>query len=281
MKDILIVDAGSTKTDWSFLKGDNSSPIRIQTEGLNPAHLSFEKITAIIADVKDKLKVSVEKIFFYGAGCGVPSLKKIIFDSLESYFPIAEVTVDSDILGAGIALFGEKEGIACILGTGSSTGLYSKNKILYQIPSLGYLLGDEGSGVSLGKRLLNAVFKKNISDEIINKFQEEFKLSLPELITSVYKSPQPVSFIASFSKFLKENINNEEIESLVLSEFNEFFKKNILPYGDISKKKIGMVGSVASSFSDIIKKSADKFEIEISGIKNPPILFLEKYYLEK
>lgn len=282
MDNILIADSGSTKTDWSLLKNRDTSPFRLQTSGINPAHCSDNEIQRIILEVKNKTCDSkIDAIFFYGAGCATNTLKNKIRYNLFNIFNIEKIEVDSDLIAAAIALFGDKKGIACILGTGSNSGLYENGVIKKQIPPLGYILGDEGSGVSLCKILLNGIFKHQFPEVIIEKFKDEYHLTLPELINSVYYSGSPASFIASFSPFILNNIDIPELREMVIKEFENFFNKNILPYGMLNNTKVGMVGSIAYNYRDLLNEAAKKYGLTISTIIKNPLPFLETYFVTK
>lgn len=279
MSSILIVDAGSTKTQWSFLEDASKNPIRIQTKGINPAHDSSDTIRALLNKVSDQLKNQhIRKIVFFGSGCGTDLLKEKIYGALLDIFHSKDIEVESDLKGAAIALFNQHEGIAAILGTGSSSALYSKGKIIHQVPSLGYILGDEGSGFALGKTLLNAVFKDLVPKEIKETFEEEYNIDLNSLIHNVYLNSKPAAYIASFSLFIKKNIANEYIVNLVEEEFDRFFVRNIFPYLKNRNYKVGFVGSIAHTFSKQLKNSASRKGIEISQIIKDPLPLLEKYY---
>lgn len=282
MRNTLLVDAGATKTDWSFLSDDSSQIIRYKSLGINPAHDSTEKIHSHFQDIKKIYKdFTIEKIFYYGAGCATPELKEEILCTLKSVFKSNEIQVWSDIEGAGRALFGEGEGVAAILGTGSATAFVSDGVIKDSIPSLGYILGDEGSGYALGKSLLNSIFKKQLSDKIVSEFQKEYKLDIYSLINNVYRSPKPAAYIASFTPFLLKFLEEEQIHSLVAKEFEIFFIKNILPYGELKIQNIGMVGSVAYCFRDLICGTAMNLGIRINKILQTPLTSLETFYIDK
>ena len=279
---ILIADAGSSKTDWSLIPERGCTTFRFQSNGINPAICSDEDIINTLTQVKRNIESkSIKYIYFFGAGCATDRLKTKISKALNNVFGISNVFVESDLIGASIALFGDTEGITCILGTGSNTGLYSKGKIIKHIPTLGYILGDEGSGVALGKRLLNSVFKRQLPEIIIKKFEQEFNLSVSEILNEVYCKTNPSQFIASFSPFLLNNIDSFEVKELVKTEFENFFTKNILPYGDLSSYKIGIVGSIGYNYQEIIKEIAKQNDLEISLIIQKPITYLEKYYSER
>lgn len=282
MTRILIADAGSTKTKWSYIKDKAEDIVRVESPGINPAHESSASIRLIFKTVKDFLKIkNIDKVYFFGSGCATESLKKSLHNILWEEFRAENIIVESDLYGAAISLFGNSEGIACILGTGSNSGFYSKGIIEYKIPSLGFILGDEGGGVALGKSLINAVFKQNLTSNTVNLFQNEYNLSLDEIIEKVYRQPKPAPFIASFSPFLLKNIHIPEIREIVEKEFDSFFLKNIIPYKPDPEYKIGFVGSIAFNFSSILKESAQKFNLKIHKIIHDPIPELENYFISQ
>lgn len=279
MESILIADAGSSKTDWSLIMNNEKSVIRVNSEGINPAHIASNELLGVIKSVKKQLpEVNVSKIFYFGAGCATSELITKVSDALQIVWKRAIINVQSDLAGAAIALFAEGNGIACILGTGSATGYFSQGHLINRIPSLGYILGDEGSAFSLGKRLINAVFKKQLPELLIDDFQNIYNITLDSLIHNVYDAPRPAAYIASFAPFLKNNIDNKIIQKLVEEEFDSFFIKNILPYGNIHGQTIGFVGSIAYNFSDILKKVVNRYHLNLAGIIKNPIIYLENYY---
>lgn len=274
----LLADAGSTKTRWTFQDEESGTLVRLSCQGINPLHESTDKIEVKIREIKESLgQQDVSEIHFFGAGCAYPEVIGSVCNLLKNIFSCELVNVASDMLGAAIALFGKGEGIAGILGTGSNTCQYSDGQIIAQIPSLGFILGDEGGGVALGKALLNAIFKRQLSSSIIEKFRCRYDLSLEELIKRVYVSPSPAPFIASFAPFLLENKDSEEIAAILMAQFDAFFTKNIIPYHS-EIRKVGLVGSVAFEFEEFLKKSAEKYGFEIASILKDPLPALEIYY---
>lgn len=282
MGGILIVDAGSSKTDWSLLSEEKGAIYRYKSNGINPLHNSIEQILLNIRKVKEVIAHNkLEEIRFFGAGCVDHHVKDQIKDLLDSEWHCSKIFVESDITAAAIALFGDNEGIACVLGTGSNTALYKNSKIVSQIPSMGYILGDEGSGAALGKRLLNSFFKKQLPLEINTLFQKKYYLTYPELVKKVYQGNSPASYLSSFVSFIEENKRNNYISLLIEQEFDSFFTKNILPYNVKVATPVGFVGSIAKTFSDYIFSEGRKYNINISNIIQYPIPELEKYFLHK
>lgn len=282
IKGILIADAGSTKTKWSYLQNKECDPVRILSEGINPFHENIDNIQQKFLKIKEDLDdKEIAEIFFYGAGCASTEIKYKLHEALSGVFNCQKIQVESDMRGAALALFGDGKGIACILGTGSNSCIINKGEIIDKIPSLGYILGDEGSGVALGKDLLNAIFKNQVEDSIIKEFQDEYNLSLPELLKRVYKEHKPAPFIASFVPFILNHIQYPSVRKIAEKEFDNFFIKNVLPYGATADFKVGLVGSVAYHFRDSIKKCASQLGISVSAIIADPLPALEIYHMSR
>ena len=294
---ILIADSGGSKTDWALvsLPTDTSKYVlKVRTQGLNPFHQSKDVILKALEeelmpalykaaeqsgtfskeyDIAEK----VTQIAFYGAGC-TRALSPIVGESLAVAFPSASIKVESDLLGAAHAVCGHEEGIACILGTGANSCLYDGEQIVANIPPLGYILGDEGSGAVLGKMLLNGIFKGDLSAEIRDLYLEWSGLTYPEIIDKVYRQPLANRFLASSSKFIKENLQYAELEGLVRYNFDTFFKKNILKYTVSSIRVISAVGGIASAFEEQFRASADSFGYQVGKVLSSPIDGLIEYY---
>lgn len=279
MGGILIADAGSSKTDWSFINKKTGQVYRYQSSGINPVLHNDALISRNIENIKNEIgrEIEISEIHFFGSGCASDSLNDKIKKVLAQQWPSAQIDIESDIVGACKALFQDSSGIACILGTGSNTCLYSDGKIESQIPSLGFILGDEGSGAALGKRLLNSFFKRQFPEKIHDSFIKEYNLTVKDVIDKVYKGPSPSAFLASFSPFIYKNRQIPEIKNLIFTEFDTFFERNILPYK--KKDTLGFVGSIAWHFQDEIKKCAERHHLIIASILQYPMPSLEKYYL--
>lgn len=281
MEVYLIADAGSTKTDWALVSSDSGFRHRWQSAGINPLLQSKDDIFSIIRPLQSEVPdhIKIDRIFFYGAGCLSETQTNIITDSLKHNWPGSELFVDSDMLAAGRAALGNKKGVVCILGTGSNSAMFNNGVILDKIPSMGFILGDEGSGAALGKRLLNAVFKKQLPDDILDSFFESFPITLPEVIEKTYRQPAPSAFLASFASFIREKSSLPEIKNLIIAEFSDFFTKNIQPYNLSPQDTIGFVGSIAFHFRDFLLETAFDFGFQNIEILNTPIDNLILYHL--
>ncbi len=290
---ILIVDSGSTKTDWCFASSANRYEV-VSTVGINPIVQTRKEISTTIdslfAHTTNKNGIELCKIshvYFYGAGC-TPQKASIVKELLSHHFTDATtICVNSDLLAACHALCGKNKGFACIFGTGANSCYYDGKKIASHIPPLGYILGDEGSGAALGKKLLNAIFKNRLSKRIHDIFMQETQLDLNSILDCTYHQPAPNKFLASFSVFVSRHIEEPELENLVIENFEDFICKNIIPYTlknstakEHSTLKLNAVGSIAYYFKPQLIKACAKYGIETGEIQKSPMANLIKYYME-
>jgi len=183
------------------------------------------------------------------------------------------------MLGAAHALCGTEAGIACILGTGANSCLYDGEKIIDQVPAMGFILGDEGSGAVLGKKLINKVFKRNLPEEITRKFFEAYPITLQDAQTAVYKKPLPNKYLASFTVFLKQHIEHPDIYSIVYNGFEEFIQNNLVKYANHSEYRVHFVGSIAYHFEDVLIAALTAHNLKIGKILQRPIDDLANYFL--
>ena len=243
----LIADSGSTKTDWCLLESGGDCH-RFSTQGINPCHQSEEEIAAILEqEVTPHLRqlqtARPQTLWFYGSGA-TPAAKHRVEQPLRRLLGTeADITVESDLVGAARALCQHSRGIACILGTGANSCLYDGQRIVANTPALGYILGDEGSGAVLGIRFLNALFKGQLPDELRQEFVTETGLSLDAIIQRVYRQPLANRFLASLSPFIHRHIDLQQVEALVIDHFRQFIRKNIQPYYDDPRLKEALPAS--------------------------------------
>lgn len=243
----LIADSGSTKTDWCLLESGGDCH-RFSTQGINPCHQSEEEIAAILEqEVTPHLRLlqtaRPQTLWFYGSGA-TPAAKHRVEQPLRRLLGTeADITVESDLVGAARALCQHSRGIACILGTGANSCLYDGLRIVANTPALGYILGDEGSGAVLGIRFLNALFKGQLPDELRQEFVTETGLSLDAIIQRVYRQPLANRFLASLSPFIHRHIDLQQVEALVIDHFRQFIRKNIQPYYDDPRLKEALPAS--------------------------------------
>lgn len=277
---ILIADSGSTKTDWVLCDKD-TVVTRVRTRGLNPTLQESEAIHDILSqELAGKIDTEAPNaIYFYGAGCAYDEANKRIRNALEKIFTTKNIEINSDLLAAARAMCGHDEGIACILGTGSNSCLFDGEKITENTPSLGYILGDEGSGAFLGRQLISNCLKRQLSDTICDKFLKQYNLSIATILESVYHRPLPNRYLAGFVPFLAENRKNSEIHSLLIHCFRLFFQRNTMVYRR-SWLPIHIVGGVGLAFANELKETAESLGLSIGNIVESPMNGLIEYHKE-
>lgn len=276
---MLIADSGSTKTDWAWI--ENGTIVhRVTTAGINPVHQGEEDIEKVVEQLYPRKNTSLKWVFFYGAGC-IPEKKGVVEKVLRKVFPDADrIEVESDLLGAARAVCQHQEGLACILGTGSNSCLYDGEKIVGNIPPLGYILGDEGSGAVLGKLFLNALFKGALPDGMKEDFLQSSGLSYPEIIQRVYRQPMANRFLASTSLYISEHLDVPALRELVKQNFRDFFHKNIAQYGR-HDLPLGAIGSIAYHYRDLLQEVAEEKGYKLSTVAKSPMEGLVAYHLMK
>ena len=275
---IVIADMGSTKTDWSFTNG--STVVKnIQTRGFNPYFYSSEEIIEILnTDFAGHDLDDVSDLYFYGAGCSNEEKCTSVEQAIKVHFPNTRIEVDHDLLASARALSGKTPGIACILGTGSNTCMYDGTYVIANNPSLGFLLGDEGSGSHLGKELIKCYFYNELPKDIAEKLEKTYDISRDMLLDDIYAHPSPNSYLATFAKFLIENKNNTVIKQIILESFDEFFKRHIHKYDSFEKIPVNFIGSIAYYFKDVLQEVAKKHNASIGLVIKAPIAKLIEFH---
>jgi len=274
----LIADSGSTKTEWCLLK--NNKKKIFHTQGMSPYFLDDARITQIInEEVKPVLKNdNIEEIYFYGTGCKNPANQKMVKKAFQRCFPGANVSVDNDLSGAAKALCQHEKGIACILGTGSNSCYYNGKKIAKNSPGLGFILGDEGSGAYLGKKVIQHFLYDIFDADLRARFDAKFVTTDGEILEAVYKGPLPNRYLASYAIFLAENRGHYMIENIIEDGLNDFFFTHIIRYRESSKLPIHFTGGIASGFKDVVEQLCEGYELQLGTILRSPMEGLVKYH---
>lgn len=280
----LIADAGSTKIDWVLLSNEGKKEAELVTPGLNALLATESEATELFGNASSKLYAGLSEapegveVSYYGAGCATTEICDRIATSIRQSFRARDVMVASDLLGAARSLHGRNRGIACILGTGSNSCLYNGSEIEHNVPSLGYVLGDEGSGAALGKRLVADAFKGHLPEIIREKFTDTYKMTIGDILDRVYKQPGANRFLASLVPFIAENIWNPYLYSLVRKEFESFLERNVSQYEGAHTLPIAFTGSIAWHFSDILREAATNAGFTPGEITSHPLEGLIKYH---
>lgn len=247
---ILIADSGSTKTDWALV-GAAERPVFLQTAGMNPLLHSTEYLQEQIRLAASRLPGArqVKAVYFYGAGCWDEVQKTKIRDVLYPYFSEeAALWVEHDLLGAARAVCGRTAGIACILGTGSNSCLYDGENVVDTVPSLGYILGDEGSGADLGKHLIQAYFYRELSQGSALELRSHLPGEKATVMEAVYRQPNPNRYLASFAPFIHQHLEDPFLKAMVMERFCEFLRCHVLKYQHAGALPVHFVGSIAHYF---------------------------------
>ncbi|NOY96011.1 MAG: ATPase [Chlorobi bacterium] len=277
---ILIADSGSSKTDWVLLSSQGQTET-FETPGINPFFQESREVKALLVNTfPSQTRASVKQIFFYGAGCIKGKTDKVVIDALQQAFQGPAIEVADDMLGAARALLGNREGIACILGTGTNSCYYDGHGIVDKVPPLGFILGDEGSGAYMGKMLLNSYFKRAFPAGLEEKIRSELKLELSEALNHIYREEYPSRYLASFSHFIAENQKHPAIANLIKRSLTDFFEKNIEHYANHNSQEISFVGSIAYYYRNFIEEIARKKLLVIGKILPKPIGGLKEYHIK-
>jgi glucosamine kinase len=270
MSAILIADSGATKAEWVLLQ--NGKKKTFFTQGISPYFLSRDQIAAVLqTELVKKLKgVEPEAIFYYGTGCANPDNAKIVKQALKIVFPKASSDVQTDLMAAARAVCGKEKGLACIMGTGSNSCYYNGKKIVKNSPGLGYVLGDEGSGAYLGRKVIQYYLYNTFDEELRARFDAMFVTTPVEILDAVYKKPLPNRYLASFTMFLADNRGHYMVENIIEDGLNDFFFQHLCKYAEVWKLPVSFVGSVADGFKDVINDLCSAYEFELGTIlKNP------------
>ncbi len=271
-KHILVADSGSTKTDWAVVSADGHILLRAKTQGINPFMLSSAQIVELLsAELLPAIDdfMPLERVAFYGAGCR-PEVCANVADALRLALEVNNVAVASDLLGATRALCGHGEGIACILGTGSNSCLYNGAQIASNVPSLGFILGDEGSGAVLGRLLIGELMKGDMPEGVQQSFREFCPGGIDEVIRRVYKEQFPNRYLASFVPLLHRHRHEPQVSQLLHKEFCRFFRRNTCRYRrpDLD---VNFVGSIAAVFEAEVRAAAIECGQRVGTILRAPL----------
>ena len=275
---ILVADSGSTKTGWCIINSHGDFRY-LETNGLNPCLQSENVILEELqTNLSPHVDIEIRQIFYYGTGVTAEK-QSVMAEILKKVFPAATlIEAYSDMLGCARSVCGNNAGIAGILGTGSNSCLFDGNKIIDNVNCGGYILGDEGSGAVLGRNLLNAFLKRDLSEKIHNDLVKKYNLSYAYIVEKVYKTPMANTWMASFAEYLNENQDEPCIRKIIVESLEAFFAKNIEKYADYKNYQVHFVGSIAYYFRPVLQEIATRRQINIGNIIKAPINELANYH---
>lgn len=274
----LIADSGATKAEWCFVKGTKTKSII--TQGISPYFLDVPQITALLQ--KELLpalrKEEINEIYYYGTGCANADNAKLVKKAIQKVFTTAKIEVTHDLMASARSLCGKEKGIACILGTGSNSCYYNGKKIVKNSPGLGYVLGDEGSGAYLGKKVIQYYLYGTFDDELRGRFDATYTTTTAEILESVYKKPLPNRYLAGYARFLADNRGHYMIENIIEDGLNDFFFNHLCKYREIWNMPVNFTGGIAFGFKDVLQQLCDSYEFEMGKILKNPIEGLVAYH---
>jgi len=274
----LIADSGATKCEWCLITDGKKKTI--VTQGISPYFLDEIQIIEILnKSLIPKLKeVFIEEVFFYGTGLSNANNALIVKKALKNLFKKAKIQIETDLTAAARALCGKKKGIACILGTGSNSCYYDGKKMQKNSPGIGYILGDEGSGAYLGKKVIQHFLYNTFDEEIMARFEKQFKTTPVEILETVYKQPLANRYLASFAIFLAENRGHYMIENIIEDGLNDFFFTHIYKYKESWTYPINFIGSIAFGFKDVLQELCKTYELDLGRVLKTPMKGLIEYH---
>jgi len=279
---IIIADGGSTKTNWCLVT-EEGKKVYFNTEGYNPY---FSSTAYIVQSLMENLPTDLEKseiteVNYYGAGCSTDEMRNIVAEAMKAVFTKARVYIGHDLLAAARALLGTTEGFAAILGTGTNTCIYNGREVIHNIDSGAYILGDEGSGCYIGKKLLVDYLRGYMPEAVRKLFWETYKLTPDDVNEQVYTQPRANRFCAGFSKFVYDNpVNIEYSRNIVRTSFEDFFRNLVTHYPNYQKYTFNCIGSVGYNFRNVLEEVVSENGMVIGNIIRSPIDNLVKYHLE-
>ena len=277
---LLVCDSGSTKADWVLLAGRER--ISVRTRGLQPFFLTSEEIAAELREhvlpIAEKHRIT--SVQFYGSGCSDDRTRGIVERGIRTAFPHPEleVGITHDLLGAARATCGDAAGIVGILGTGSNSCHFDGHQIVDNVPSLGYLLGDEGSGTYLGRLLVRAYFYRELSTEVAARVEEYLPGGRSVLLENIYHRPRPNAFLARFTYPLAELRDAPEVRALIERGLDDFVVRHLLKYANATTLPIHFVGSIAAVFEPELRGVLERRGLSLGNILHRPIDGLVEYH---
>ncbi len=277
---IVIVDSGSTKADWKMV--DKSGIQSITTVGFNPVFHDEERIYGELQKsfVQEVPTEKAETVYYYGAGCWDERLKGVVHRALDRVFERADIEVHHDLLGAARATCGHDPGIACIIGTGSNSCLYDGKDVIDNVTNLGFLLGDEGSGTHLGKRLIRAFFYREMPKVLHDELESSLKGGKQSILDQVYNGETPNVYLASFTKFMGDHQDHPFIQRILFDSFEQFIDRHVRKYRNHMSLPIHFIGSVAYYFKETLSVILDARDMKMGNFIQKPIDELVRFHTE-
>ena len=274
----LIADGGGTKTEWRLLNGLPRQSF--YTAGISPYYLNSLEIQQLLSTElpKSVLKQRIDEIYYYGTGCKTKAKAILVQRALTGLFPMAKIYVTHDLMGAAVATCANNAGIVCILGTGSNSCMYNGKRMIINSPGLGYVLGDEGSGAYLGKKVLQHYLYGIFDKDLKQSFLKQYPTSREEILHKVYKEPFANRYLASFSQFLSKHRGHYIIENIIEDGLRDFFDQHLQLYPQKSNLNFHFVGGIAFHFKDKIAELCADYGFALGKVMKQPMKGIVAYH---
>ncbi|GAA5033136.1 ATPase [Marivirga lumbricoides] len=278
----IIADAGASKTDWRWIS-ENGVVGQAKTKGINAYHISkSELLSLLVTELNISLTEADTRVYFYGAGCGSIANKEKVKTALSEFFKTDKVEVQHDLLAAARATCLNQPGVVCILGTGANACVFDGEQITEEMVSLGYVLGDEGSGSYIGKKLIKAYLENELPEALHNNFALSFPDANKDTVNyNIYQQPEAKRYLAGFFRFAMDNIENKYIVELLINSFQQFLNKSILKFNIQQNVPIHFVGGVAYNSVNILRTLLQKNNLIAGKFLESPIAGLTLYHEKK
>ncbi|SFR48574.1 BadF-type ATPase [Robiginitalea myxolifaciens] len=278
---ILITDSGATKADWIALDSKGDQLFMTQTLGLSPEVLSREVIEERLANNFELAKNAskVERVHFYGAGCGTERMRRWLREIFSGFFPNAKIEVKEDTYAAiySTTKIGS-QGIVCILGTGSNCSYYDGHQMFQKVTSLGYILMDDGSGNFFGRKLVRDYYYHKMPQDLALLFDKEYNLDPDVIKEHLYKKPNPNTYLATFARFIVEHKEHPYCKGVIDKGFQQFINNHIMQFELATKVPIHFVGSIAYYLREELSAVVERNDLILGVIRQRPIEGLMEFH---
>lgn len=279
---ILVADSGSSQSDW-MLALPEAEPLSFITKGLNPFFVNEKDIAKIIQHAEEITPYAdrVSEVYFFGSGCSSPDRREMVSNALSQLFTNAFISVETDLVGAAYATCGSRKGYIATLGTGSDISFFDGAEVLPTRQGMGYVLGDEGSGVWFGKQLVTKFLYGTMPVDLAGKFQSQYRINKEIVIKNVYQRATPNAYLASFAPFMGEYSKHPFVDDLLRAGFREFVITNIKPFPDYRDYVCHFVGSIAFYFEPQLREVCEQYGVKVGKVLRRPIKELFDYVVQR
>ena len=278
---VLIVESGSTKSDWVLLSPENKQDV-YSSMGFNPY---FHSSAVIENELRRHAELmshaeKIQQIYFYGAGCSSSEMNDIVKLGLTNVFTNAHIHIDHDLMACAYATYSGNPSICCIIGTGSNSCYFDGKTVSEVVPALGYILGDEGSGTYFGKKLLSAFLYHQLPKHVEEDFVKEYAIDKNEIVNKVYRNENANVYIASFMPFIAKHKDELFFQKMIEDGLRHFIEVHVCCYPNYKDVEINFVGSIASVFRNALDRAANSLDARIGRVVQKPVEGLVSYHLD-